>query len=156
MHQLSRREPGFLLRWLVVKMQRIQFSLLSILLVAAVAPSHQLTSQGDALQSWRNATRYRSHTVQWESQSATISFKNDSEYLTEGPPQQADYLPQGLPGQPTGFKFRQYSGYVTVNAKAGGALFYYFAKVTQNPSKKPCSINFSMKANLLSWQVSRV
>jgi hypothetical protein len=50
MHQLSRREPRFLLRWLVVKMQRIQFSLLSILLVAAVAPSHQLTSQGDALQ----------------------------------------------------------------------------------------------------------
>jgi hypothetical protein len=81
-------------------------------------------------------TRYRSHTVQWESESATISFKNDSEYLTEGPPQEADYLPQGLPGQPTGFKFRQYSGYVTVDAKAGRALFYYFAEATQNPSKK--------------------
>jgi serine carboxypeptidase-like clade 2 len=121
-------------------MQRIQCSLLSILLVAAVAPSHQLTSQGQALQSWRNATRYRSHSIQtidWESESATISFKNDSEYLTEGPPQEADYLPEGLPGQPTGFKFRQYSGYVTVDAKAGRALFYYFAEATRNPSKKP-------------------
>lgn len=121
-------------------MHIMQCFLLPILLVAAVAPSYQLTSQGDKLRSWRNATRYRNHTIQtiqWESDSATNSFKNDSEYLTEGPSQEADYLPQGLPGQPAGFKFRQYSGYVTVDAKAGRALFYYFAEATRDPSRKP-------------------
>eukprot|EP00253_Pinus_taeda_P024499 PITA_24499 len=121
-------------------MQRIQFFLLSILLLAAVAQTHQLTSQGDKLRAWRNATRYGNHTIQtiqWDSDSATMSFKNDSEYLTEGPTQEADYLPRGLPGQPAGFKFRQYSGYVTVDAEAGRALFYYFAEATRNASKKP-------------------
>eukprot|EP00253_Pinus_taeda_P028270 PITA_28270 len=121
-------------------MQRIQFFLLSILLVAAVAQTHQLTSQGDKLQSWRRAIRSRSRTIKitnWENESATTSFKNDSEYLTEGPSQEADYLPQGLPGQPAGFKFRQHSGYVTVDAEAGRALFYYFAEATQNSYNKP-------------------
>eukprot|EP00253_Pinus_taeda_P019778 PITA_19778 len=121
-------------------MQRMQFLLLSIILAAAVAPSHQLISQGDKLRLWFNATRYRSHsveTIEWGSATATISFKNDSEYLTEEHPQEADYLPQGLPGQPGGFTFRQYSGYVTVDAKAGRSLFYYFAEAIRNPIKKP-------------------
>jgi len=125
---------------LLVKMQRMQCLLLSIILAAAVAPSHQLISQGDKLRLWLNATRYRGHTVEtidWGSTRATISFKNDSEYLTEEHPQEADYLPQGLPGQLGGQTFRQYSGYVTVDAKAGRALFYYFAESTRNPSKKP-------------------
>jgi len=121
-------------------MQRMQCLLLSIILAAAVAPSHQLISQGDKLRLWFNATRYRSHsvkTIEWGSATATISLKNDSEYLTEEHPQEADYLPQGLPGQPRGFTFRQYSGYVTVDAKAGRALFYYFAEAIRNPSKQP-------------------
>ena len=42
----------------------------------------------------------------------------------------------GLPGQPNGMKFDQYSGYVTVDPKAGRALFYYFAE-SQNPSTTP-------------------
>jgi len=121
-------------------MQRMQCWLLSIILAAAVAPSHQLISQGDKLRLWFNATRYRSHsieTIEWGSATATISFKNDSEYLTEEHPQEADYLPQGLPGQPGGFTFRQYSGYITVDAKAGRSLFYYFAEAIRNPIKQP-------------------
>jgi len=121
-------------------MQSMQCLLLSIILAAAVAPSHQLISQGDKLRLWFNATRYRSHsveTIEWRSATATISFKNDSEYLTEEYPQEYDYLPQGLPGQPGGFTFRQYSGYVTIDAKAGTSLFYYFAEAIQNPDKQP-------------------
>lgn len=150
-------------------MQRMQFFLLSIFLAAAVVPCHQLTSQGDKLQSWRKALRYRNRTIKttkWESESATISFKNDSEFLTDGPSQEADYLPHGLPGQPTGFKFRQYSGYVTVDAKAGRALFYYFAEATRNPSKKPLvlwlnggpgcsSLGFGAMAELGPFRVNR-
>ncbi|XP_004292826.1 PREDICTED: serine carboxypeptidase II-3-like [Fragaria vesca subsp. vesca] len=43
-----------------------------------------------------------------------------------------------LPGQPTeGAEFNQYSGYVTVNPKAGRALFYYFVESPQDSSSKP-------------------
>ncbi|KAH1215122.1 Serine carboxypeptidase II-3 [Glycine max] len=42
-----------------------------------------------------------------------------------------------LPGQPYGVNFDQYSGYVTVDPKAGRALFYYFVESPYNPSTKP-------------------
>lgn len=42
-----------------------------------------------------------------------------------------------LPGQPEGVKFAQFSGYVTVDPKAGRALFYYFAESAETPSDKP-------------------
>lgn len=40
-----------------------------------------------------------------------------------------------LPGQPK-VNFSQYSGYVTVDDKAGRALFYYFTE-SEDPSSKP-------------------
>nr|XP_019710268.1 serine carboxypeptidase II-3 isoform X2 [Elaeis guineensis] len=43
-----------------------------------------------------------------------------------------------LPGQPEGIDFDQYGGYVTVDAEAGRALFYYFTEaVSDDPSSKP-------------------
>ena len=43
-----------------------------------------------------------------------------------------------LPGQPTeGVDFDQYAGYVTVDADAGRALFYYFVESPQNSSTAP-------------------
>ncbi|KAI9082279.1 hypothetical protein K1719_035702 [Acacia pycnantha] len=44
---------------------------------------------------------------------------------------------RALPGQPNGVNFDQYSGYVTVDPKAGRALFYYFVESPQSPSTKP-------------------
>ncbi|KAA8537715.1 hypothetical protein F0562_027295 [Nyssa sinensis] len=41
-----------------------------------------------------------------------------------------------LPGQP-GVDFDQYGGYVTVDPKAGKALFYYFVESPHNSSSKP-------------------
>ncbi|XP_059650037.1 uncharacterized protein LOC132295764 [Cornus florida] len=41
-----------------------------------------------------------------------------------------------LPGQPNGVNLVQYSGYVTVDPKAGRALFYYFVE-SKNSSSKP-------------------
>lgn len=41
-----------------------------------------------------------------------------------------------LPGQPYGVEIDHYSGYVTVDPKAGRALFYYFVE-SQNSSTKP-------------------
>ncbi|KAI9082392.1 hypothetical protein K1719_035815 [Acacia pycnantha] len=44
---------------------------------------------------------------------------------------------RALPGQPRGVNFDQYSGYVTVDPKAGRALFYYFVESPYNSSTKP-------------------
>ncbi|XP_059663516.1 serine carboxypeptidase 1-like [Cornus florida] len=49
---------------------------------------------------------------------------------------QADKI-DALPGQPDGVDFDQYAGYVTVDPKAGRALFYYFAESPQNSSTNP-------------------
>lgn len=42
-----------------------------------------------------------------------------------------------LPGQPSTAKFSQYSGYVTVNDKAGRALFYWLVEASTKPESKP-------------------
>ncbi|KAJ1296800.1 hypothetical protein BS78_01G330200 [Paspalum vaginatum] len=42
-----------------------------------------------------------------------------------------------MPGQTGVTDFDQYAGYVTVDAKAGRALFYYFVEAPQDPSDKP-------------------
>jgi len=44
---------------------------------------------------------------------------------------------KGLPGEPEGVDFDQYGGYVTVDAKKGRRLFYYFVESPQNASHKP-------------------
>ena len=49
--------------------------------------------------------------------------------------QEADRV-KALPGQPP-VKFRQYSGYVTVDESQGKALFYWFFEATHNPEDKP-------------------
>ncbi|KAF5468318.1 hypothetical protein F2P56_012477 [Juglans regia] len=49
---------------------------------------------------------------------------------------QADKI-EALPGQPGGVDFDQYAGYVTVDPKAGRALFYYFVESSQNSATKP-------------------
>ncbi|KQK17647.1 serine carboxypeptidase-like 34 isoform X1 [Brachypodium distachyon] len=50
---------------------------------------------------------------------------------------QAADLVESLPGQPAGLGFRHFSGYVTVNATHGRALFYWFFEATHQVSKKP-------------------
>lgn len=42
-----------------------------------------------------------------------------------------------LPGQPPNAKFSQYSGYVTVDEKAGRALFYWLIEASKTPQSKP-------------------
>ncbi|CAL4939705.1 unnamed protein product [Urochloa decumbens] len=42
-----------------------------------------------------------------------------------------------MPGQTWVVEFDQYAGYVTVDAKAGRALFYYFVEASQDPLDKP-------------------
>ncbi|KAJ7518690.1 hypothetical protein O6H91_20G003600 [Diphasiastrum complanatum] len=51
---------------------------------------------------------------------------------------QAD-LVVDLPGQPI-VSFRQYAGYVTVDERAGRALFYYFTEAESDSSSKPLTL----------------
>ncbi|XP_019152737.1 PREDICTED: putative serine carboxypeptidase-like 23 [Ipomoea nil] len=69
------------------------------------------------------------------SSSSSSSFSANIEEAQEGS-MEADKI-DALPGQPTGVKFNQYSGYVTVDRKAGRSLFYYFAESPQNSSTNP-------------------
>lgn len=42
-----------------------------------------------------------------------------------------------LPGQPPNVNFKQYSGYVTVDPKAGRSLFYWLMEASETPERKP-------------------
>jgi serine carboxypeptidase-like clade II len=42
-----------------------------------------------------------------------------------------------LPGQPPDAAVQQYSGYVSLDDKAGKSLFYYFVEATADPATKP-------------------
>ncbi|KAK8607888.1 hypothetical protein V6N13_023333 [Hibiscus sabdariffa] len=54
-----------------------------------------------------------------------------------------------LPGQPSGVDFNQYSRYVTVDSKAGRALFYYFAESPENSSTNPLVLWLNGVANVI-------
>lgn len=61
-----------------------------------------------------------------------LSFTKEALGVSE---QEADRV-HGLPGQPP-VKFKQYSGYITVNETHGRALFYWFFEATHKPEEKP-------------------
>ena len=45
-----------------------------------------------------------------------------------------------LPGQPGPVSFGQYAGYVTINATAGRAFFYYFVEAETSPHSSPLTL----------------
>ncbi|KAL7002789.1 hypothetical protein U1Q18_003946 [Sarracenia purpurea var. burkii] len=53
-----------------------------------------------------------------------------------------DLIVGGLPGQPSGAVFKQYSGYVNVDESKGHSLFYYFAEAVGDPSSLPLVLGF--------------
>lgn len=64
---------------------------------------------------------------------STIATSIDLRYPKQ---QESDRIIK-LPGQPSKVKFSQYSGYVTVDEKAGRALFYWFVEANKKPESKP-------------------
>ncbi|XP_057426724.1 serine carboxypeptidase 1-like [Lotus japonicus] len=63
----------------------------------------------------------------------------DCEYFSQAHVEQQNSVDKvkSLPGQPQGVDFDQYAGYVTVDAKAGRSLFYYFVESPHNSSTNP-------------------
>ncbi|KAH9321476.1 hypothetical protein KI387_016115, partial [Taxus chinensis] len=97
-------------------------------------------TQGQALRNHLKATRFNTRgKIRQEWRLPTIEPQNfetfkwgNSAYQQH----QEDDLITALPGQPRDVAFRQYSGYVTVDAKTGRSLFYYLAEAAQAPSHK--------------------
>ncbi|KAH9321498.1 hypothetical protein KI387_016137 [Taxus chinensis] len=112
----------------------------ALVFLSLLLPSNQLLTQHDALRSIRRVARSNAfRSIQWSKE--PFPFRYDSDYLTEPKDvlkeRKADRIIEGLPGQPDGSKFSQYSGYITVNASTQRSLFYYFAEATHNCSSKP-------------------
>ncbi|XP_057843141.2 serine carboxypeptidase-like 26 [Cryptomeria japonica] len=106
--------------------------LLILLFALLVDHSHQF-SRHRALSQFlaRRRSAVESPTHEWIAPSVNFDHIYPQDGLQEN-----DKI-TSLPGQPSNVTFAQYSGYVTVDSKAGRALFYYFAEATQDPSSKP-------------------
>ncbi|VAH27156.1 unnamed protein product [Triticum turgidum subsp. durum] len=87
------------------------------------------TRQGDYLNRLRGSPSSR---ASWESLAEETTTKATGRpapvaAAAEAGRKEADRV-DALPGQPSGVDFAQYAGYVTVDAAAGRALFYYLAE----------------------------
>ncbi|WOG84650.1 hypothetical protein DCAR_0103834 [Daucus carota subsp. sativus] len=67
----------------------------------------------------------------------TMMFDETSRVSSNAGTMEEDFITQGLPGQPSEAKFKQYAGYVNVDSSKGRSLFYYFAEAVHDPSSKP-------------------
>ncbi|GLJ12248.1 hypothetical protein SUGI_0187320 [Cryptomeria japonica] len=111
--------------------------LLAIVFAVLVHPSHQL-SRHEVLSKFveRRRSGVRSEAKEWVAPSISSEYSWKLNQYSQDGLQENDKI-TSLSGQPAGVTFAQYAGYVTVDAEAGRALFYYFAEATEDPSTKP-------------------
>ncbi|XP_068641250.1 serine carboxypeptidase-like 26 [Aristolochia californica] len=114
--------------------------LLFLSLVLAIVPSSRSwrADQAQGLQALLRTGRVKSENADC----FTEKWRTDLPFqITSGRPIEGDMsldlIPDGLPGQPSGIKFKQYAGCVTVDESTGRHLFYYFAEAAMKPSEKP-------------------
>lgn len=97
-------------------------------------------NQVDNLQQWLIKSRISQSQPPSESWGGHLHRESDQNSAVYVAPQEglmnADRI-DALPGQPDGVNFNQYAGYVTVDPKAGRALFYYFVESPQHSATKP-------------------
>nr|CAB3458834.1 unnamed protein product [Digitaria exilis] len=102
---------------------------LAVLLPIAAAGNGGRPRQGDYLNRLRGSPATPSVHVE-----SSLAVASPSPAAADRAPaavgrKEDDFVSQ-LPGQPSGVDFAQYAGYVTVDATAGRALFYYLAEST--------------------------
>uniref|UniRef100_A0ACD5UIU4 Uncharacterized protein n=1 Tax=Avena sativa TaxID=4498 RepID=A0ACD5UIU4_AVESA len=113
-----------------------QLLLLAVMQCIALGCSTAATPrprQGDylrRLRGWPSARQ--SSSWEWDSSSPPMALEETTTgsrrpVAAEVGRKEADRV-EALPGQPQGVDFAQYAGYVTVDAAAGRALFYYLAE----------------------------
>ncbi|KAK9096879.1 hypothetical protein Sjap_022376 [Stephania japonica] len=111
----------------------------TILICIALLTHHAYgdTLKSDPLYQLLKAKRSKqwiTQSTKWESSTGSLT---DPVFIasTQQGLKESDKI-ETLPGQPN-VLFNHYSGYVTVDPKAGRALFYYFAEAPLDPSSKP-------------------
>ncbi|PWA44485.1 Peptidase S10, serine carboxypeptidase [Artemisia annua] len=118
-----------------MKMMHISYLLLviSVYLFAfsVASKDNQITNLNKLIKSKRSVNPPRAEP--WTKQDA--SNLSPVYIVPQEGSREADMIDK-LPGQPE-VDFDQYAGYVTVDAEAGRALFYYLAESPQNSSTKP-------------------
>ncbi|KAL6657451.1 hypothetical protein ACP70R_005231 [Stipagrostis hirtigluma subsp. patula] len=119
---------------------------LALLSGATAAPaSRGRPRQGDYLNRLRGSPSAR-QSWQTQTKAASLAVVPASDRRKAAPPAAAGHKESDrvgrLPGQPDGVDFAQYAGYVTVDAAAGRALFYYLAEAAaggnaSSPASRP-------------------
>ncbi|XP_076940259.1 serine carboxypeptidase 1-like [Bidens hawaiensis] len=104
---------------------------LYLLAFSAASKDNQISNLNKLFQSRRSENP--PHAGKWTEQD--ISNLSAFHIVPQEGSMEADRIDK-LPGQPE-VDFNQYAGYVTVDAEAGRALFYYFAESPYNSSSKP-------------------
>ncbi|CAL5085162.1 unnamed protein product [Urochloa decumbens] len=124
---------------------RTALPLLALCLAAVLLPaaaSKPRPRQGDYLNRLRGSPAGSSR-LSWQqaesslaaaSSPSTVQRQASSPSPTPVVGRKEDDRVDRLPGQPEGLDFAQYAGYVTVDAAAGRALFYYLAEAAGSPS----------------------
>lgn len=99
---------------------------------AAPRAAKRMMRQGDALDRKKNSSP---GLAGGEASSLTVSLDAvKSRIMPQDGLKEKDKIAK-LPGQPDGVDFLQYGGYITVDEKAGRALYYYFAEAPDAASK---------------------
>lgn len=106
---------------------------LSLLVIFPYSKATQTNKLDELIQS--RSSQNPPVTLSWEEKD-TLKTHSSAYVAPQEGTFQADKI-VALPGQPYGVNFDQYSGYVTVDQKAGRALFYYFVESPYNSSSKP-------------------
>ena len=101
----------------------------------ATEAGHPVIDQASALTRFR-VTRHAVTAVSYNVSDEDL-HNFQSQLINSGANEEDHFLKEGLPGQPTGFAFKQYAGHITVNESAQRALFYYFVESACESSTKP-------------------
>ncbi|KAK4740051.1 hypothetical protein R3W88_003748 [Solanum pinnatisectum] len=113
-------------------------SVLTLFLILCYLSAQQCyAGEVDVLREFLKARRTKTKNVISQGLALAEKQRSVSEFIVPQVGSKENDKISALPGQPSGINFAQYSGYVTVNADAGRALFYYLAESSSDPSKKP-------------------
>ncbi|TMW85269.1 hypothetical protein EJD97_023415 [Solanum chilense] len=113
-------------------------SVLSLILILCYLSAPQCyAGEVDVLREFLKARRTKTTNVISQGVAVAEKQRSVSEFIVPQVGSKENDKISALPGQPSGINFAQYSGYVTVNADAGRALFYYLAESSNDPATKP-------------------
>ncbi|XP_006346530.2 serine carboxypeptidase II-3-like [Solanum tuberosum] len=133
-HFVPSYQPG---RALTMKRMNISSVLPLFLILCYLSAQQCYAGEADVLREFLKARRTKTRDVVSQGLAVAEKQKSVSKFLVPQVGSKKNDKISALPGQPKGINFAQYSGYVTVDANAGRALFYYLAESPNDPSTKP-------------------